>query len=76
LDTFTDETDCISVRYVGLIWNRLVNKLLKSENVNHVGIRVSDKVRSVAFYELLGFEFKSDVGFEDGHPIIMGVLTS
>ena len=45
--------------------------MLKIKNVNHVGIRVSDKVKSVAFYELLGFEFKSDVGFEDGHPIIM-----
>ena len=45
--------------------------MLKIKNVNHVGIRGSDKVKSVAFYELLGFEFKSDVGFEDGHPIIM-----
>ncbi|MCZ6827165.1 MAG: VOC family protein, partial [Gammaproteobacteria bacterium] len=29
------------------------------------------KTRSVAFYELLGFEFSADAGYEDGHPIIM-----
>ncbi len=45
--------------------------MLNIESVNHVGIRIKDKGRSVAFYELLGFEFKSDAGFEDGHPIIM-----
>jgi len=45
--------------------------MLNIEAVNHVGIRVSDKTRSVAFYELLGFQFKSDVGFEQGYPIIM-----
>ena len=45
--------------------------MLNIESVNHVGIRVADKNRSVAFYEKLGFEFTSDVGFEQGHPIIM-----
>jgi len=45
--------------------------MLNIESVNHVGIRVSDKKRSVTFYALLGFEFKSDAGFEQGHPIIM-----
>ncbi len=45
--------------------------MLNIESVNHVGIRIKDKSRSVAFYELLGFEFSSDAGFEDGHPIIM-----
>ena len=45
--------------------------MLNIESVNHVGIRIKDKSRSVTFYELLGFEFKSDAGFEDGHPIIM-----
>ena len=45
--------------------------MLNIESVNHVGIRISDKNRSVSFYELLGFEFRSDTGFEDGHPIIM-----
>jgi lactoylglutathione lyase len=45
--------------------------MLNIESVNHVGIRVKEKLRSVVFYELLGFEFKSDAGFEQGHPIVM-----
>jgi lactoylglutathione lyase len=45
--------------------------MLNIEAVNHIGIRVSDKSVSVPFYEALGFIFKSDAGFEQGHPIIM-----
>ena len=45
--------------------------MLDIESVNHVGIRIRDKTSSVSFYELLGFEFGSDAGFTDGHPIIM-----
>ena len=45
--------------------------MLKIEGVNHVGIRIIDKNRSTAFYAALGFELVDDVGFEDGHPIIM-----
>ena len=45
--------------------------MLPIESVNHVGIRISDKTASVGFYQLLGFEFRSDAGFEQGHPIIM-----
>jgi catechol 2,3-dioxygenase-like lactoylglutathione lyase family enzyme len=45
--------------------------MLDIENVNHIGIRIKEKSRSVAFYELLGFEFKNDAGFEEGHPVIM-----
>ena len=45
--------------------------MLNIENVNHIGIRIRDKSRSVAFYQLLGFEQTMDAGFEDGHPIIM-----
>ena len=45
--------------------------MLNIESVNHIGIRIKDKNRSVAFYELLGFKFGSDAGFEDGHPIIL-----
>ncbi|MCH7742956.1 MAG: VOC family protein [Proteobacteria bacterium] len=45
--------------------------MLNIENVNHIGIRIRDKSRSVAFYQLLGFEQTMDTGFEDGHPIIM-----
>lgn len=45
--------------------------MLDIESVNHVGIRIKDKARSVAFYELLGFEFGTDAGFSDGHPVIL-----
>ena len=45
--------------------------MLDIEKVAHIGIRVSDKSVSVAFYELLGFRTLSDTGFENGHPIIM-----
>ena len=45
--------------------------MLAIEAVNHVGTRIGDKEKSVPFYELLGFEFRTDAGFEDGHPIIM-----
>jgi len=45
--------------------------MLNIESVNHVGIRIGDKSVSVPFYELLGFQFKGDAGFEQGHPIIM-----
>ncbi len=38
------------------------------ESVNHVGIRVSDKTRSVSFYENLGFQLLEDAGFDKGHP--------
>lgn len=45
--------------------------MLEIENVNHVGIRVGDKERSIAFYSILGFELISDHGFEGGHPVVM-----
>ena len=45
--------------------------MLEIKAVNHVGIRIVEKDKSVAFYGKLGFEFLSDAGFEDGHPIIM-----
>ncbi len=45
--------------------------MLDIEAVNHIGIRIKDKARSVAFFELLGFELLTDTGFENGHPIIM-----
>ena len=45
--------------------------MIAIESVNHVGILIRDKSRSISFYELLGFELKSDQGFQDGHPIIM-----
>ena len=45
--------------------------MLGIEKVDHIGIRVSDKSVSMAFYERLGFQTLSDMGFERGHPIIM-----
>jgi lactoylglutathione lyase len=45
--------------------------MLNIKNVNHVGIRIRDKARSVAFYEQLGFVQTTDAGFEQGHPIIL-----
>ena len=45
--------------------------MLEIEAVNHVGIRVAEKSRSVSFYECLGFALVTDAGFESGHPVIM-----
>ncbi|RLA26792.1 MAG: VOC family protein [Gammaproteobacteria bacterium] len=45
--------------------------MLDITNVNHVGIRISDKARSIEFYSLLGFDLVNDAGFESGHPVIM-----
>jgi len=44
---------------------------LNIDSVNHVGIRVADKARSISFYENLGFKTLQDAGFEQGHPVIM-----
>ena len=45
--------------------------MLDIRSVNHIGIRIADKDKSVQFYGSLGFKFVSDAGFKDGHPIIM-----
>lgn len=45
--------------------------MLEITNVNHVGIRISNKARSIDFYSLLGFDLINDAGFESGHPVIM-----
>ena len=45
--------------------------MLEIEAVNHVGIRVRDPSRSTSFYALLGFELVADVGFAEGHPVIL-----
>ncbi len=41
------------------------------EKLDHVGIRVSDKDASLTFYKSLGFEMIQDVGFNEGHPILL-----
>lgn len=45
--------------------------MLEMSNVDHVGIRISDRNKSVAFYEMLGFELIADGGFDKGHPLVM-----
>ncbi len=45
--------------------------MLGIQSVDHVGLRISDKDRSVAFYQTLGFKLITDAGFENGHPIIL-----
>ena len=45
--------------------------MLNIESVNHIGIRVSKRSRSLSFYETLGFRLIQDAGFDEGHPIIM-----
>ncbi len=45
--------------------------MLEIEAVNHVGIRVRHKPKSISFYESLGFALVADAGFAEGHPVIM-----
>jgi lactoylglutathione lyase len=45
--------------------------MLNIRNIDHVGIRVRERDRAVAFYELLGFELKSEGVFAKGQPVIM-----
>lgn len=45
--------------------------MLAIEKIDHIGIRVHDKKRSIGFYEGIGFRLITDIGFEKGHPVIM-----
>lgn len=45
--------------------------MLEISNFDHIGIRISDRKKSVAFYELLGFKMIADGGFDAGHPLVM-----
>lgn len=45
--------------------------MLDITNFDHIGIRISDREKSVAFYELLGFKLLADGGFDQGHPLVM-----
>ena len=45
--------------------------MIAIEKFDHVGIRIRDKQRSIAFYEALGFKLITDTGFEKGHPVVM-----
>ncbi len=45
--------------------------MLDIKNFDHIGIRISDRNASVAFYELLGFQMIADGGYDKGHPLVM-----
>ena len=45
--------------------------MLDIQRIDHVGIRIGDRDRSVHFYRALGFAMVTDAGFKDGHPIVM-----
>ena len=45
--------------------------MLDFNTIDHIGIRVSDRDKSVAFYEKLGFRLVADGGYEQGHPLVM-----
>ena len=45
--------------------------MLNLSKIDHIGIRVREKRRSIDFYESLGFKLIVDTGFEKGHPIMM-----
>jgi len=45
--------------------------MIEINNFDHIGIRISDPDKTVAFYELLGFELVADGGFDQGHPLVM-----
>ena len=45
--------------------------MLDISNFDHIGIRISDRDASVAFYELLGFDLIADGGYDAGHPLVM-----
>ena len=45
--------------------------MLDIAKFDHIGIRISDRESSVAFYETLGFELIADGGYDNGHPLVM-----
>ncbi len=45
--------------------------MIEMKQVDHVGIRISDREKSIRFYQLLGFEMIADGGYDNGHPLVM-----
>ena len=45
--------------------------MIELKKIDHVGLRVSDKDAARKFYEKLGFEFITDLGFGNGQSVIM-----
>ena len=48
-----------------------VRTIITIQKIDHIGIRIRENQRSIAFYEELGFELIVDTGFDKGHPIVM-----
>ena len=38
--------------------------MIRIEQIDHIGIRITDKARALAFYALLGFKLELEVGFD------------
>ena len=38
--------------------------MIRIEQIDHIGIRITDKTRALAFYALLGFKLELEVGFD------------
>ncbi|MGI9425925.1 MAG: VOC family protein [Hyphomicrobiaceae bacterium] len=45
--------------------------MLDIQKIDHVGIRIGERDRSVSFYQALGFSIVTEAGYKDGHPIVM-----
>ena len=45
--------------------------MIEMSQIDHIGIRISNRLASVKFYELLGFELIADGGYDKGHPLVM-----
>ena len=45
--------------------------MINIQKIDHIGLRVHDKDRSIQFYKSLGFKLITDIGFENGHPVMM-----
>jgi len=49
--------------------------MINIQKIDHIGIRIHDRDRSVAFYQTLGFALIRDLGYDEGHPIMMRHLS-
>ena len=46
--------------------NERVQTMIAIQKIDHIGIRIREKKRSISFYEELGFELIVDTGFNNG----------
>lgn len=45
--------------------------MINIQRIDHVGIRILNRERSVTFYKTLGFECIRDLGYDEGRPVTM-----